>query len=272
MFFDRSGPTEIIWYYDAPRPEGRRKYSKTNPLRYEELADALKWFRAAVREEGPHAWKVSAADVVASGCNLDIKNPRGQETLEHLPPEKLADSIAKKNLRVGQIMDEIRDVSCHASWGGGNEAEMSKTWNEVPVGEVLARNEDTIDIVPGSTYQQVTVRLWGKGVVPRGEVSGIELAGGSRFRVRAGQFIMSRIDARHGAFGIVPNELDGALASSDFPSFNIKANRLRPGFLGWLCRTQRFVGLCYAASKGTTNRVRLRERTFPPHDIISARS
>ena len=32
---------------------------------------------------------------------------------------------------------------------------------------------------------------------------------------------MSRIDARHGAFGIVPDHLDGALVSHDFPCFNV---------------------------------------------------
>ncbi len=135
-------------------------------------------------------------------------------------------------------------------------------WREVKVGDVLTRSDECIEIDPTRTYEQVTVRLWGKGVVPRGEISGMELAGSRRFRVRAGQFIMSRIDARHGAFGLVPDDLDGAVASNDFPSFDIDADRLRPGFLGWLCRTPRFVALCEAASEGTTNRVRVKEDRF----------
>ncbi len=32
MFFDRSGPTREIWYYDHPLPPGRKSYSKTAPL------------------------------------------------------------------------------------------------------------------------------------------------------------------------------------------------------------------------------------------------
>lgn len=138
----------------------------------------------------------------------------------------------------------------------------TKSWDKIPLGEVLRKNEETIEIAPTDNYQQVTVRLWGKGVVPRGEVSGMELASGRRFRVSAGQFIMSRIDARHGAFGIVPEELDGAIATNDFPSFNINEKRLAPGFLGWLSRTHKFVELCRAASEGTTNRVRLQEENF----------
>lgn len=138
----------------------------------------------------------------------------------------------------------------------------TKSWDKIPLGEVLRKNEETIEIAPTDNYQQITVRLWGKGVVPRGKVSGMELASGRRFRVSAGQFIMSRIDARHGAFGIVPEELGGAIATNDFPSFNIDQTRLSPGFLGWLSRTHKFVELCRAASEGTTNRVRLQEERF----------
>ena len=70
----------------------------------------LKWFKAAKRQENTHAWKVKAKDVLANGCNLDIKNPRGAEALEHLPPEQLAESIAEKNRRIGKIMDEIKTI------------------------------------------------------------------------------------------------------------------------------------------------------------------
>lgn len=135
-------------------------------------------------------------------------------------------------------------------------------WHRVAVGDVLTKSEDVVTIDPARRYEQVTVRLWGRGVVPRGTVSGIDLAGDTRFRIRAGQFIMSRIDARHGAFGLVPPELDGAVASNDFPSFDVNVDRLRPAFLAWLCRTHEFVDMCRAASEGTTNRVRLKEDRF----------
>jgi len=110
LFFDRSGPTSVIWYYEQPLPEGRKRYTKTNPLQYEELGELLKWFKATKRRENTHAWKVKAEEALASGCNLDIKNPHGAEALEHLPPEQLADSIAAKSRRIGEIMEEIKTV------------------------------------------------------------------------------------------------------------------------------------------------------------------
>lgn len=59
LFFERGGPTDTIWYYELPLPEGRKKYSKTAPLQFEELAPALAWWNA--REEGTQAWKVDFA-------------------------------------------------------------------------------------------------------------------------------------------------------------------------------------------------------------------
>ena len=38
LFFDRSGPTKEVWYYEQPLPEGRKNYTKTQPLQFEEFA------------------------------------------------------------------------------------------------------------------------------------------------------------------------------------------------------------------------------------------
>jgi type I restriction enzyme M protein len=59
LFFERGGPTDTIWYYELPLPEGRKKYSKTAPLQFEEFAPALAWWND--RQEGPQAWKVDFA-------------------------------------------------------------------------------------------------------------------------------------------------------------------------------------------------------------------
>jgi type I restriction enzyme S subunit len=99
-------------------------------------------------------------------------------------------------------------------------------------------------------------------VVLRGIVAGSEIAAERRIRVRAGQFILSRIDARNGALGVVPDELDGAVVSNDFPTYNLVEDRLARGYLSWLSKTVQFVDLCRTASEGTTNRVRLQEDRF----------
>lgn len=132
----------------------------------------------------------------------------------------------------------------------------------VPLGTILTKSEDWIDIYPDQRYRQVTIKMWGQGVVQRNEVAGGEIAASRRLRVRSGQFVLSRIDARNGALGIVPPELDGAVVSNDFPAFDVDADLILPEYLGWMSRTHDFVELCKAASEGTTNRVRLQEDRF----------
>ena len=108
LFFDRGRPTGDVWYYVQPLPEGRRQYTKTAPIQFEDFADCLAWWPA--REENERAWKVSAEQILANGCNLDIKNPRAKQDLEHLPPEQLAQEILEKELRIAEIMREIQGL------------------------------------------------------------------------------------------------------------------------------------------------------------------
>jgi type I restriction enzyme M protein len=115
LFFRRGGPTEAIWYYEQPLPAGRKSYSKTKPLRFEEFEPLLAWWND--REENKHAWRVSVAEVLkvdASGAllsaNLDLKNPHSGDALEHLAPEELVDEVLRKEAQIQELLLEIRAV------------------------------------------------------------------------------------------------------------------------------------------------------------------
>jgi type I restriction enzyme M protein len=115
LFFERGGPTKTIWYYEQPLPEGRKQYTKTQPLQFEDLAACVAWWRK--RKENVQAWKVPAADVLKyngdggiASVNLDIKNPNGKQDFEHLPPEQLVEDILEKEQRIVEIVAEIRQA------------------------------------------------------------------------------------------------------------------------------------------------------------------
>lgn len=108
LFFDRGGPTKDIWYYEQPLPEGRKSYTKTKPMQFEEFEDCIKWW--SKRKENDRAWKVKASDVAANNYNLDIKNPNGKKDYQHQPPEKLVEDIIAKEQRILEIMTDIRQV------------------------------------------------------------------------------------------------------------------------------------------------------------------
>lgn len=140
-------------------------------------------------------------------------------------------------------------------------------WPSVPLGELLSPSVDRILLDPDETYTQVTARLWGKGLALRGLVKGAEIAATQQNRVSTNQFVISKIDARHGAFGIVPTELDGAVVSNDFPAFNVDTDKALPEYIAWVARTAWFIAICKRASEGSTNRVRLKERRFLTQSI-----
>ena len=114
LFFDRSGSTKEIWYYEHPLPEGRKTHTKTKPLRFEEFEPCLAWWKE--RQANEQAWKVKAEDVLKYdeegglvSANLDIKNPRAKEEYEHMPPETLIEDIAAKENKLLSLLGEVRD-------------------------------------------------------------------------------------------------------------------------------------------------------------------
>jgi type I restriction enzyme M protein len=106
LFFDRSGPTKDVWYYEQPLPEGRKNYSKTQPMQFDEFKGCIAWWTK--REESDQAWKVPVKELLNANCNLDRKNPCAKVDFEHLPPDQLADDILKKELRIVELMREIK--------------------------------------------------------------------------------------------------------------------------------------------------------------------
>ena len=108
LFFDRGGPTTEVWYYEHALPAGKKNYTKTAPIQFDELAPFLAWW--SNREESDRAWRVPADAIAADNYNLDRKNPAAKQDFAHLPPEQLVDDILAKERRIAELMEEIKRV------------------------------------------------------------------------------------------------------------------------------------------------------------------
>ena len=151
--------------------------------------------------------------------------------------------------------------SAHGSAFGN----MKSKFPLVPLSAILRRIKEPISIEDGVLYKRITVRNNGRGVVQRDELHGREIGTKRQFVAHAGQFIISRIDARNGAFGIVPTELEGAVVTNDFWLFEVK-NAL-PEYLMLILSSERFQQYWQAQSSGTTNRQRVSESDFEDSKI-----
>jgi restriction endonuclease S subunit len=127
----------------------------------------------------------------------------------------------------------------------------------VEIGIFLKRNKTPIDIESNKEYKRVTIKINNGGVFLRDIEKGINIGTKRQFIVSEGQFLLSKIDARNGAFGVVPQELTGAIVTNDFPVYDINTDIILPQFLQLITTTKEFVKFAQSCSSGTTNRQRM---------------
>jgi type I restriction enzyme, S subunit len=133
--------------------------------------------------------------------------------------------------------------------------------------DILTRNKTAVVVEDGVSYKQVTIRTNYKGVVLRGTQDGSTILTKNQFIVSAGQFILSRIDARNGAFGIIPEELEGAIITNDFLAFDINEDEVEREFFNVFLQSPVFLEACIKASRGNTNRKRVDEDFFLNYEV-----
>lgn len=120
LFFDRSGPTKDIWYYQLTPPVGMKRYSKTKPLKSEEFDPLLAWWDD--RTENEHAWRVPVEDVLrydAAGnvvsCNLDLRHPDSLDDIGVIDdPDVAVAHIREERGRLDATFDAFVEAALQA--------------------------------------------------------------------------------------------------------------------------------------------------------------
>ena len=105
LFFEKTGRTKQVWFYEIHPPEGRKKYSKTKPMRFEEFVNCQAWWNK--RKENEQAWRIPIAEIEACGFSLDMRNPRGPEDLAHHPPEKLLKELIETEREILGLLEGL---------------------------------------------------------------------------------------------------------------------------------------------------------------------
>jgi len=138
---------------------------------------------------------------------------------------------------------------------------MSTKWPKVKLGEVLRYRKEFITIDDLKVYKRPRVKLHVQGIVLRDEVLGAAIKTKQQQLCHVGEFLVAEIDAKVGGFGIVPQELDGAIVSSHYFLFVIDEEKLNRCFLGWFIQTPDFREQVEA--QGSTNYAAIR-----PSDVL----
>ena len=114
LFFTKGQPTQHVWYYEHPYPQGVKNYNKTKPIRIEEFEPEKAWWGNeqdgfAARVENERAWKVSIEQIKAANWNLDQKNPHIGEQTSHDPEVLLAD-YTRLQTEAQALRDELKAI------------------------------------------------------------------------------------------------------------------------------------------------------------------
>ncbi len=94
--------------------------------------------------------------------------------------------------------------------------EFSGEWENKKIGRVLTEIKRPIELMDNTSYQLVTVKRRNEGVVPRAILKGNNILVKNYFSVEAGDYLISKRQIVHGANGIVPDNLDGAVVSNEY--------------------------------------------------------
>ncbi|WP_430412863.1 restriction endonuclease subunit S [Kordia sp.] len=143
-----------------------------------------------------------------------------------------------------------------------NDFDYNEEFPLVRIGNFLTRNKTRIEIEDETVYKRVTIRLYNKGVKLRNTEIGKNIGTKKQFLIKKGHFLLSKIDARNGAFGIATDEVDGAIITADFFAYDIDETKIDPLFLVLITTTEQFQKFAQSASSGTTGRQRIDETKF----------
>ena len=135
-------------------------------------------------------------------------------------------------------------------------------YKKVRIGNVVSLNKDIICVEPNIEYTRLTVKLFNKGIQERDTVMGALIGTKRQTRVKGGQFIISKIDGKSAAFGIVDSSLEGAIVTPDFLVYDIDTTQILPEYLELVLTNDAILNQFSNSSSGTTGRRRLSQKVF----------
>ena len=143
-----------------------------------------------------------------------------------------------------------------------NEMFINSKFPLVEISKVLSRNKTSIKILDSEIYKRVTIKTKAGGCHLRDILKGNLIKTKNQFLIKQGQFLISKIDARNGAFGVVGKEIDNAIITGNFWTYDVDTSKVNRHFLNLLINNQIFIEFCESCSSGTTGRRYLDEYKF----------
>jgi len=125
-----------------------------------------------------------------------------------------------------------------------------KDWKEYSLKTVLLFSLEPLTMNDEDDYQLITVRRRFGGIDSRGIFKGKKILVKNQFYVRENNFVISKRQIAHGACGLVPKILDGAIVSNEYNIFKVNKELLDIHFFNYFVRKPKFNQTFYNYSDG----------------------
>ena len=138
-------------------------------------------------------------------------------------------------------------------------------WEVVRLGEVFTEvNSDSrkIFIDKKSSYKLIMTKLYAKGIQLKCIIEGSKIASNVMFLIKKDDFIFSKINIRKGAFDFVPEELDGAVVSSEHPILNLDFSKADKSYIKFYLSQPHTWEAFKKEAKGFSGKERVKVREF----------
>ena len=117
LFFTEGEATKNIWYYQIKIKDGRKNYTKTNPIQFEEFDELIKWWNN--RTETENTWKIDFATLLSqANAKADIhrkiakdsetKIAKNKEKIDTLEKQLQTEENKKEKAKTAEEIDKLK--------------------------------------------------------------------------------------------------------------------------------------------------------------------
>ena len=153
----------------------------------------------------------------------------------------------------------LRQAVSNELLSGRKRFQVRHPWQAKPISDLIT--ESRISGSGGDEARKLTVKLYAKGVVAKADKrKGSDAT--QYYRRTAGQFIYSKLDFLNGAFGLIPDDLEGYESTLDLPAFDFRPGVNPRWFLHFVSRKAFYRGHLGLANGGR------KARRVNPSDLV----
>ncbi len=257
-----AGPTEV-------GKIGSHRFVTATPVSGRCETSYLRWF--FVTKSGLDVLRKASPGSAGRNRTLNLDQFFTSEIL--LPPlaeqrriVERVEAIASRIAEAKRLRDEANAEGSRLLIQMAHRADLADSekqangWRLVTLGEALTLASDPVKVDSSASYPNLGIYSFANGLFHKPPISGLETSAATLYRVRAGQFIYSRLFAFEGSYGRVTPEFDGLFVSNEYPTFDCKQGTLRAEFLAAYFKAKHIWATVAVGSQGLGDR---RQRVQP---------